>query len=204
MTGRHRDFALRHAVAKIVWEAGSEGIALPNLTPRLLEVFQDMGLASKRLGIDDRKLWSKALDFEIAGEFCRSTRQRISLENLAIIEVRYEFLDELAGDEKFGTHLAEHGDLRGSRRNSCPRRTRSNAPPPGGRLDFFQRYLNPTAMPWVQLTDEPFSVTFPERELGPVFFVQSVPKQPGIDRRVLRSSRLSTILSEVQRVWFQS
>lgn len=171
MSGRHRDFALRHAVAKIVRDAGPDGIALPNVTARLLEVFQDMGLASRRLGADERKGWAKALEFEVAGEFCRGARQRISLENLAIIEIRYEFLDELAKDERFcglcrdaGISEEAGGILVRSMLDQM-RRRRAVA------FDFFQRYLNPTAMPWVQLTAEPYCVTFPERELGPVFFV---------------------------------
>jgi very-short-patch-repair endonuclease len=39
-------------------------------------------------------------------------------------------------------------------------------------FDFFQSYLNPNSMPWVQLTAEPYNVVFPERELGPVSFMR--------------------------------
>jgi len=171
MSGRHRLFALRHALAKLVREAGTQGIALNGVAPALLEVFQHMGLAAKRLGADERKLWITALEFGAAGEFCRSTGRRISLENLAIIEVDYEFLDEIVIDPRFvaacgiaGITPKQGGVLARAMLDQM-RRRRAVA------CDFFQRYLNPTAMPWVQLTDAPYFVVFPEREVRPVFFV---------------------------------
>jgi len=59
---RHRIFALRHAVQKAVEEAGSEGIALPELPWKVLEIFQQMGLAWKRLGKDVVRNWIKVLE----------------------------------------------------------------------------------------------------------------------------------------------
>jgi hypothetical protein len=172
MSGRHRIFALRHALAKLVREAGPEGIALNGVAPALLEVFQQMGLAAKRLGADERKLWLKALEFGSAGEFCRSAGRRISLENLAIIEVDYEFLDEIVLDPRFVAACGvagiapEQGGILARAILDQMRRRRAVA------YDFFQRYLNPTAMPWVQLTEAPYFVAFPEREVRPVFFVK--------------------------------
>lgn len=183
MNGRHRDFALRHAISRIVRENGDDGVALADLPHPLLEAFQRMGLANTRLTQSERKKWLKALEYETAGEFCRSTGQRISLENLAIIEVRYEFLDELACDSIFDDACRDagiaidEGLILVRAVLDHVRRRRAVA------YDFFQSYLNPTRMPYAQLAAEPYSVVFPERELGPVFFVrerdQELKNRPG-------------------------
>src|SRR5262249_46543696 len=38
-------------------------------------------------------------------------------------------------------------------------------------FDFFQRYIDPTRDPWSQLVEDPYYVTIPERERGPIFFM---------------------------------
>ncbi len=173
MSGRHRMFALRHAIAKLVREAGAQGISLCGVAPALLEIFQNMGLAARRLGMDERKLWIKALEFGTAGEFCRNTGRRISLENLAIVAVDYEFLDEVIADQRFvsacgvaGITTEQGGTILRALLDQM-RRRRAVA------FNFFQQYLNATAMPWFQLTQEPYLVAFPEREVRPVFFVKT-------------------------------
>lgn len=172
MTGKHRDFALRHALARIVRDSGKDGIALNQLAFPLLETFQSMGLAGKRLSGGERKLWLKTLEYEAAGEFCRSGLQRVSLENLAIVEVQYEGIEHLIRESEFvaACRIAgisvESGAVLVRALLDHVRRRRAVA------FDFYQSYLNPTTMPWMQLTHEPYSIVFPERELGPVFFMR--------------------------------
>lgn len=95
MSDRHRQFALRHAIEAAVSEAGASGIALQDLPNRVREIFQRIGLAKRNLTRDEEMSWRRTLEYEIAAEFCRATQQRIALENLALVEVQYEFLDKL-------------------------------------------------------------------------------------------------------------
>src|SRR5262249_42424516 len=101
MADRHRQFALWHAIESVVRDACSEGIALENLPNRVLEVFQRIGLARRSLSRDEIRFWQHALSYDCASEFCRSSHQRIALENLALVEVQYEFLDRLVADKRF-------------------------------------------------------------------------------------------------------
>jgi len=172
MNSRHRDFALRHALARLVTEKGPDGIALNTVAPRLLEIFQEMGIAKRRLGTDERKFWLKALEYETAAEFCMGTQQRISLENLAIVEVQYEFLDKLADDPRFNAACQKAGVSKTGglillrAMLDQMRRRRAVA------FDFFQRFLDPNSAGWSELTGEPYNVVIPEREARPVFFVR--------------------------------
>ena len=89
MGDRHRQFAVRHAIEQVVRDTGASGLALNIIAHKLLEKFQDMGLVRRKLTSDEQKWWRKALEYEAAGEFCRATHQRISLENLALVEIQY-------------------------------------------------------------------------------------------------------------------
>jgi ATP-dependent helicase YprA (DUF1998 family)/very-short-patch-repair endonuclease len=170
MGDKHRQFAVRHALESIVRDAGEEGVSLVAIKDKLLERFQNAGLAPRRLGPDERADWRKALEFDAAGEFCRATHQRISLENLALVEVRYDFLDELIGSSRFaeicehaGIAVAEGGILV---RAILDRMRRGRAV----NFDFFQRYIDPTRDPWPRLQEDCF-ITIPERDRGPVFYL---------------------------------
>ena len=171
MGDKHRQFAVRHALESIVRESGSEGVGLLGLQDKLLEKFQQVGLARHRLGTDERARWRHALQFEAAGEFCRATHQRISLENLALVEVQYEFLKEAVESARFigaceqAGITAEAGAILVRAILDRMRRNRAVS------FNFFQRYIDPTRDPWSQLVEDPYVVTIPERERGPIFFM---------------------------------
>ncbi|HPF99350.1 MAG TPA: helicase-related protein [Kiritimatiellia bacterium] len=171
MGDRHRQFAVRHAIESVVRQSGQDGIGLKDLPQRLLTRFQEIGLIPLRLTQDDRRKWLRALEIEAVSEFCRSTHQRVSVENLALVEVQYEFLGDLAKDPAF----VEACKLAGIKvddgalvlRCILDRMRRSRAVG----FDFFQRYLDPEREPWVLLVEDPYAVTFPEHERSPVFFM---------------------------------
>jgi len=171
MKDRHRLFAIRHAIERIVRDSGAPGIAMADLPQQLLVKFQEMGLASRRLTTDEREKWNLTLTFEAASEFCRSTHQRISLENLALVEVRYEFLNGLKADPDFvraceeAGFTAERGIVLVRALLDRMRRDRAVAHP------FFQEYLDPEQTKWLMVRDEPYSVAIPEHERRPVFFM---------------------------------
>lgn len=176
MGDRHRQFAVRHAIEQVVRDAGCSGLALNIIAHKLLEKFQDMGLARRKLSFDEQKFWRKALEFEAAGEFCRATHQRISLENLALVEVQYEFLDQLAKDNRF-KEACEHVGLKLDDAVTLVRaildlmrRHRAVA------FDFYQRYLDPTREPWSVLASEPYSVAIGEHERTAQYFMMDRPE----------------------------
>ncbi|MBI5385591.1 MAG: DEAD/DEAH box helicase [Verrucomicrobia bacterium] len=171
MNDKHRLFAVRHALNRIVQEAGAGGVALQDIGHRLLEKFQDMQLASRRLTAEQQGFWRQALEFEAAGEFCRAVNQRASLENLALVEVRYEFLDELARDARFNSACEAAGlavaDAITLVRAVLDTMRRQRAVS----FHFFQRYLDVARSPWSRLMAEPYSISVPEHERGVVFFM---------------------------------
>jgi ATP-dependent helicase YprA (DUF1998 family) len=170
MGDRHKQFALRHAIYSVISDS-PEGVALNSIKTRLLDKFQAMGLVKKNLGTDERKYWLEAIEYETASEFCRSTGQRISLENLALVEVQYEFLDRLIKDAKFTTicnryELTPEGGI-ALVRAMLDRIRRERA------VDFyfFQLYVNPEKDPWATIGAEPYNVSFSEYGRSPVFFM---------------------------------
>ena len=171
MNDRHRQFALRHAIEKIVSEHGGEGIGLKDIPLHLLNRFKDMGLAQKRLTSDEAKNWDYVLTFETASEFCRATHQRISLENIGLVEVRYEFLDELGTEGEFLELCREAGIRPGDGVNLVrailDRMRRSRAVD----FPFFQEYIDPSKPKWAVVQREPYGIAIPEHERGPVFFM---------------------------------
>lgn len=176
MGDRHRQFALRHAIESVVRKAGGNGIALQHLQPQLLEVFQNIGLARRRPERDEATFWRTTLAYEAAGEFCRSAQQRISLENLALVAVEYEFLDELVDDPRFvaacdGAGIeASQGGLLVRAILDFMRRRRAVS------FDFYKSYLDPRRSPWNSLTGPPYSLSVPEYEKGAVFFMFDRPE----------------------------
>lgn len=175
MDDRHRQFAVRHAIEALVSDAGTGGIGLETAATALLDSFQRLGFAKRRPTRDETLRWNTALRYEAASEFCRSTLQRVSLENLALVAVEYEFLDDVLRDPRF----AEVCDRFGVRAATASvvvramldfmRRRRAVA------FDFYQQYVDDTKAPWRYLTEEPFSVSFPEHERVPVAFMLDRP-----------------------------
>lgn len=168
MNDRHRLFALRHAIYDVV---GDKGIAFADLPHLLLTRFQEMQLASKRLVKAEQEKWIRTLKIEAAGEFCRSTHQRISLENLALVEVQYEFLDEFGKDERFLSLCTSSGIGREDAailvRAILDRMRRSRAVA----FEFFQEYIDPSKEKWRLLDVEPYNLVIPEYERRPVFYM---------------------------------
>ena len=176
MGDRHRQFAVRHAIEHVVRDAGAGGFSLNFISHRLLVRFQDIGLARRRLSSDEQKFWHKALELEAAGEFCRATHQRISLENLALVEVQYEFLDQVTGDDRFHEACAHVGLKIGDGAVLVRaildhmRRHRAVA------FDFYQKYLDPSREPWSILAGEPYSVGIGEHERVAQYFMLDRPE----------------------------
>lgn len=189
MGDRHRQFALRHAIEAVVKVAGSMGIALQDMPNRVLEIFQRIGLAKRNLTRDEAAYWRRTLEYEVASEFCRSTHQRIALENLALVEVQYEFLDKLIADKRFieccqraGMAPAQGGVLVRAILDFM-RRKRAVS------FDFYQSYLDPKRTPWSWLTADPYNLSIAEHERGAVFFMFDRPE-------ALRSRAVSGIKFE--------
>lgn len=176
MSDRHRQFALRHAIEASVRDAGDPGIALQDLPNRVLEIFQQIGLAKRNLTRDESTYWRKTLEYEVAGEFCRATHQRIALENLALVEVQYEFLDELIADRRFveicrqaGTTPDRGGVLVRAILDFMRRRRAVS-------FDFYQSFLDPRKTPWSWLTTDPYNLSIAEHERGAVYFMLDRPE----------------------------
>lgn len=176
MGDRHRQFALRHAIEQAVGDAGAEGIALQDVPLRVLEIFQNMGLAKRNLTRDDEAHWRHTLEYEAAGEFCRATHQRIALENLALVEVQYEFLGKLAADKRF-IDICQRAGLTPEKSMvlvrailDFMRRKRAVS------FNFYQSFLDPRRTPWSWLTQEPYYLSVAEHERGAVYFMLDRPE----------------------------
>ncbi|MGQ9590960.1 MAG: hypothetical protein ACUVYA_11765, partial [Planctomycetota bacterium] len=98
---KHRSFALRHAVARAVQEAGERGVNLEELPERLFDHYRGLGIIPRQPTGLERERWLDALSYEVANEFTRASRQRASLENLGLVAVDYEFLSELSEEPRF-------------------------------------------------------------------------------------------------------
>lgn len=168
---RHRQFAVRHAVESLVRDAGAQGLSLDGLEIGLLEEFQRMNLARHRLTQEEQRLWQRALRYEVASEFCRSTLQRVSLENLGLVAIEYEFLEEVTESEEFraacrGVNIPfETGAIIVRAILDFMRRHRAVA------FDFYQQYIDERRAPWSYLAQEPYSVSIAEHERGPVAYM---------------------------------
>ncbi|MGH9907509.1 MAG: hypothetical protein ACRD8U_18215, partial [Pyrinomonadaceae bacterium] len=148
-----------------------------------------IGFAKRNLTRDEQVYWRKTLEYDAAGEVCRAAHQRIALENLALVDVQYEFLDKVGTDVRF---------------IECCRRARIE-PAKGLMLvramldfmrrrravsfDFYQLYLDPRRAPWSYLTADPYNLAVAERERGAVYFMLDRPE-------ALRSKSVSGIKFE--------
>lgn len=171
MGDRHRQFAVRHAIEFLVRTAGVTGVSLENLHIALLEQFQQLGLAYRRLTQEQQRFWERALRYEAASEFCRGTLQRTSLENLGLVAIEYEFLDEALRSPAF-VSACETAGLPGDIARvvvrailDFMRRRRAVS------YEFYQQYIDETRTPWSYLAQEPYGVSFPEHERGPAAFM---------------------------------
>ncbi len=194
---RHRQFAVRHAVESIVREAGAAGVALEGINLRLLEEFQRLRLARSRLTQDEQRLWGRALRYEVASEFCRSTLQRVSIENLGLVAVEYEFLREVVASPAFAAACTQFairvdtGAVVVRAMLDFMRRRRAVA------FDFYQQYLDERRAPWSYLAQEPYSVSIPEHERGPVAFMLDRP--PAARGHAVSGWTFSAIVRDAER-----
>lgn len=197
MGDRHRQFALRHAVESAVKDAGATGIALQDLPNRVLEVFQRIGLAKRNLTRDEAAYWRKTLEYEVAGEFCRATHQRIALENLALVEVQYEFLDKLTADPRFveccrrAKLTRDQGGVLTRAILDFMRRRR------GVSFDFYQSFLDPRRTPWSWLTIDPYNLSIAEHERGAVFFMFDRPE--ALRSRAVSGMKFDALAKDAKR-----
>ncbi|MEW6246510.1 MAG: DEAD/DEAH box helicase [Nitrospirota bacterium] len=197
MSDRHRQFALRHAVEAAVREAGPSGIALQDLPNRVREIFQNIGLVKRILTRDEEASWRRTLEYEIAGEFCRASHQRITLENLALVEVQYEFLDRLVTDPRFldccrrANLEVEKGAVLLRAMLDFMRRKRAVS------FDFYQSFLDPKKTPWSWLTDDPYGLAIPEHERGAVFFMLDRPE--ALRSRSVSGIKLEPLVKDTDR-----
>lgn len=197
MSDRQRQFALRHAIEFVVRKEGGKGIALQDLHAPVLEHFQNIGLAKRRLTRDEEAQWRRTIEYEVAGEFCRSSQQRISLENLALIEVEYEFLDQLIGEPRFvaecrrASLTPQQGGLLVRAILDFIRRRRAVS------FDFYQRYLDPRRQPWSWLTAEPYNLSVSEHEKGATFFMLDRPE--ALRSRPVSGIKFDALVKDAER-----
>ncbi|HXH07190.1 MAG TPA: DEAD/DEAH box helicase [Vicinamibacterales bacterium] len=177
---RHRAFAVRHLIEDAVRRAAPGGLALEDVPQRLVDGFQRIGLVGRLTGSELQK-WLRVFAYEAAAEFCRSTGRRLSLENLGLVAVEYEFLEDLVRDPRFaaaaaaaGLAAAEAGGLVRAILDYMRRRRAVS-------FDFFREYINLEQLPWRELEEEPYSLRIPERELAPCAFMLDRP--PHLKRR---------------------
>lgn len=191
---KHRSFALRHAVARAVQEAGERGVYLEELPERLFDHYRDLGIIRPQPTRYERERWLDALRYEAANEFTRASRQRASLENLGLVAVDYEFLSGLSEDPRFGDAAGQAGVdvptalaltravLDVMRKNRAVE------------YDFFQEYINlGQKRRYRELEAEPYGVRFPDRDPSPRAFALDRPDH------IRKSGRLMGFVQENPR-----
>ncbi|HWO42132.1 MAG TPA: DEAD/DEAH box helicase, partial [Candidatus Eisenbacteria bacterium] len=197
MSDRHRQFALRHAVEAAVNEAGRVGIALQDLPNRVREIFQKIGLVKRNLTRDEEASWRRTLEYEIAAEFCRATQQRIALENLSLVEVQYEFLDQLVADNRFVECChrvslnVDKGKVLVRAMLDFMRRKRAVS------FEFYQSFLDPKKTPWSWLTGEPYNLSIAEHERGAVYFMLDRPE--ALRSKAVSGIKLEPLVKDTER-----
>ncbi|MBI2899240.1 MAG: DEAD/DEAH box helicase [Planctomycetes bacterium] len=164
---KHRAFALRHVIAHEVHKANGRGVSLDELPQIIFDHYQRLGFVEGRPTRLEKERWSDAITFQMANEITRFSRLRIALENLGLVAVEYEFLDEVAKDEKFREACRHAGlDEKGATNLvraflDIMRKSRAVAYP------FFQKYLN-TEERWCrELEGNPYYARFPEQDKAP-------------------------------------
>ncbi|HWP56933.1 MAG TPA: DEAD/DEAH box helicase [Candidatus Acidoferrales bacterium] len=197
MSDRHRQFALRHAIEAAVSETGPNGVALQDLPNRVREIFQRIGLAKRNLTRDEEAFWRRTLEYEVAAEFCRATQQRIALENLALVEVQYEFLDRLLADPRFveccrrAGFDAQKGAVLVRAMLDFMRRRRAVS------FDFYQSFLDPKKVPWSLLTVEPYDLSIAEHERGAIYFMLDRPE--ALRGRAVSGIKVEPLVKDTER-----
>ena len=183
---KHRTFALRHAIAHEIREAGSQGVYLTELPQRLFDRFKELGIISSKPSRPERERWIDALAYQAANEITRYSRQRASLENLGLVAVEYEGLEELEADSKFTALAAQFGltphqaALLVRAILDVMRKNRAVAydgrPETGTKLPFFVEYIDPSKNHrYRELEADPYAVRFPERDRHPKAFALDRP-----------------------------
>ncbi|GBD36077.1 DEAD-box ATP-dependent RNA helicase CshA [bacterium HR36] len=183
---KHRTFALRHAMAHEIREAGSEGVYLTELPQRLFDRFKDLGIIPYRPSRPEQKKWLDALAYQSANEVTRYSRQRASLENLGLVAVEYEGLEELKGDSDFvalanrfnlsiqDTSLLVRAVLDVMRKNRAV--AYDGRQETGTTLPFFIEYIDPSKKRrYRELEADPYAVRFPDRDRQPKAFALDRP-----------------------------
>jgi len=193
---KHRTFALRHAMAHEIREAGPLGVYLTELPQRLFDRFKELGIIPPRPSRPEQELWLDALAYQAANEITRYSRQRASLENLGLVAVEYEGLEELENDERFVAVTRQAG-LRPDQA-AClvravldvMRKNRAVAydgrPETGTTLPFFTEYVDPgKKRRYRELESEPYAVRFPDRDRSPKAFALDRPDHLRKARRLM-------------------
>lgn len=173
---KHRSFALRHVVGKSVFDSGAEGLGLEKLVEKLYDFYVELGVIHRQEGTERRKNWKFALEYLVASEFTRHSKQRASLESLGLVAVDYEFLAELPKDGPFhellescGVSDAEGVNLVRAMLDVMRRRRAVNC-------KFFQEYVDPVKNPYRGLQEEPYDLRLPEHDRSPVAYALERPQ----------------------------
>jgi len=210
---KHRTIALRHVIAHEVMRAGDRGLYLVELPEYVFDAFQKLGIIARRPPRYERERWMNALTYQVANEFTRYSRQRASLENLGLIGVDYEFLDQVAEDDRFQRAAAEAGltvetalalvraMLDVMRKNRAV--AYDGRPETGTPLPFFAEYIDPKKQRYRLLESDPYRVRFPERDRRPRAF--ALERSPHIrqSRRLMgfyQENRRSGQLTATQKI----
>ncbi len=159
---RQRQFVIRHLIEKYVRES-EDGIGIEELPYKLLDGFKELGIIKYRPGKSVEKNWLTVLSHEVASEFCRPTHLRLSLENLGLVALSYDYLDDIAEDPDFieiceaaGTTPDVGKDLVRALLDILRRQRAVN-------FTFFQEWLNLDKSPYTQLALEPFHLSIPDQ-----------------------------------------
>jgi ATP-dependent helicase YprA (DUF1998 family)/SOS-response transcriptional repressor LexA len=175
MNDRQRDFVLRHVIEREIRQAGPEGLSIEELPERILDGYVELGIAPRRLARHEKDKWLDVIEFEVASEFCRPTQLRISLENLGLAGVEYEFLDELGQDERFEVLVSDAGLDSDTAinlvRGMLDRMRRQRAVS----YSFFQKFVDSSKRPWRELEAEPYKLRVPDNGRKPIVFALDRP-----------------------------
>ena len=176
MNDRQRDFVLRHLIEREIRKEGSGGLSMEELPQRILDGYVELGVAPRRLTKNERDKWLSVIEFEVASEFCRPTQLRISLENLGLAGIDYEFLEELESDEHF-KELASEASLSPDIairlvRAMLDRMRRQRAVS----YSFFQQYVDSSKRPWRELEEEPYKLRVPDNGRKAIVFALDRPE----------------------------
>lgn len=191
---KHRNFALRHIIAKEVSNQPERGLYLDELPERIFDAYREMGIIPRRPTRPERDKWLLTLSYNAANEFTRYSRQRASLESLGLIAVDYEFLEELGRNETFLRAAREaqmdvETALKATRAVlDVMRKNRAI------NYDFFLEFIDPgNKRKYREIEAEPYNVRFPERDRHPRAFAFDRPEH------IRRTHRLMGFVQENPR-----